>query len=154
MRIVRRAWFDALLVEPSRISRSSHQCCHDRLMPPALDGSLEDWADVVGRHPWQGLLLGNGMSINVWGGFAYDRLFDHAKSGALTADDLALFDGSPNFGHAVREVHLRLSDVPPTTLAVIRAEFERFEWIFTTSYDLLVYWVMAQPTWRPFVVLF
>jgi hypothetical protein len=57
-------------------------------------------------------------------------------------------------GHAVREVHLRQSAVPPATLATIREELERFEWAFTTSYDLLVYWAMAQPTWRPFVDLF
>jgi hypothetical protein len=158
-------------------------------MTPSLDGSLERWSDVAGRHVWQGLLLGNGMSINVWGGFDYQRLFDHAKSGGLQPADLPLFDATPNFelvlgdlltsirvleavgqdasalydryvsvqaalGHAVREVHLRQSDVPAETLATIRATMEQFEWIFTTSYDLLVYWAMAQPTWRPFVDLF
>jgi hypothetical protein len=155
----------------------------------ALDGTLEDWADVAARHPWQGLLLGNGMSINVWGGFAYQRLFDHAKSGGLTPPDLRLFKGTPNFelvlgdiltsirvlealrqdtsllyerytsiqaalGHAVRAVHLRQPDVPASTLKAIRTVLEDFEWIFTTSYDLLVYWAMARPTWRPFVDLF
>ena len=53
-------------------------------------------------------------------------------------------------GHAVREVHLRKTQVPATTLERIRATLERFEWVFTTSYDLL----MAQPTWRPVVDLF
>ena len=156
---------------------------------PSLDGSLEHWGDVADRHEWQGLLLGNGMSINVWDGFDYQRLFDHAKSGGLQPNDLPLFADTPNFerilgdlltsirvlealeedagvlyeryvsvqaalGHAVREVHLRQADVPAEALTTIRATMEQFEWLFTTSYDLLVYWAMAQPTWQPFVDLF
>jgi Domain of unknown function (DUF4917) len=155
----------------------------------APDGTLPLWSDVATAHDWQALLLGNGMSINVWGGFAYHRLFDHARSDGLTADDLKLFGDTPNFelvlgdiltsikvleslgqdadalydryasiqaalGHAVREVHLRQPDVPPAALATIRSTMESFEWVFTTSYDLLLYWAMAQPTWRPFVDLF
>jgi hypothetical protein len=156
---------------------------------PSLDGSLEQWSDVAGRHEWQGLLLGNGMSINVWDGFDYQRLFDYAKCDGLQPDDLPLFADTPNFelvlgdlltairvleslgqdagalyeryvsvqaalGHAVREVHLPQSDVPAEALTTIRATMEQFEWLFTTSYDLLVYWAMAQPTWQPFVDLF
>jgi hypothetical protein len=46
-------------------------------------------------------------------------------------------------GHAVRAVHLKRDDVPTETRSAIRRELERYEWIFTTSYDLLLYWAMA-----------
>jgi hypothetical protein len=157
---------------------------------PLLDGTLRNWQDISEDHDWQGLLLGNGMSINVWGGFAYERLFDHAKEdGGLQPADVPLFARTSNFevvlselltaikvlealgldaealydryrsvqaalGHAVREVHLRKQAVPAGTLKTIRAQMEAFEWVFTTSYDLLVYWAMAQPRWAPFVDLF
>src|SRR4051794_15070011 len=118
------------------------------MAPP--DGSLEDWEDIADEHDWDTLLLGNGLSINVWPEFAYGALFDHALGGGLTEDDLALFDSTPNFervladlntairvseasgvdptpfyeryrriqlalGHAIRQVHPRLVDVPDDT---------------------------------------
>jgi hypothetical protein len=142
--------------------------------PP--DGTLLDWGEVAGRHRWQTLLLGNGLSINVWPPFAYGSLYEHADG--LTDTDRALFRGTPNFelvladlltairvngvlgveveplyeryrsiqlalGHAVRAVHLKRDDVPTETRSAIRRELERYEWIFTTSYDLLLYWAMA-----------
>jgi hypothetical protein len=145
-------------------------------MPP--DGTLLDWDDVKDRHPWQVLLLGNGLSINVWPAFGYGQLFDHVRGGGLTRSDLALFDGSPNFervlgdlstairvahvvrvdtapfyvryyrvqqalGHAIRQVHCHRSQVPDIALQTIRSQMEGYEWIFTTSYDLLVYWAMG-----------
>jgi len=48
-------------------------------------------------------------------------------------------------GHAVRRVHLTRSQVPNDTMATIRQVIEDFEWIFTTSYDLLIYWAMGYP---------
>lgn len=146
------------------------------VMPP--DGTLLDWQDVENRHKWEILLLGNGLSINVWPAFGYEQLFDHVRGGGLRKSDLALFDGSPNFervlgdlrtairvahvlkvdtapfyaryyrvqhalGHAIRQVHLHRSDVPNIALQTIRSEMEHYEWIFTTSYDLLVYWAMG-----------
>jgi hypothetical protein len=63
--------------------------------PP--DGTLLDWSDVRDRHEWQALLLGNGLSINVWPGFAYRNLFEHAERTALDDTDKALFGRTPNF---------------------------------------------------------
>ncbi len=58
-------------------------------------------------------------------------------------------------GHAIREVHVRRTDVADTVLKAIRAELERYSWVFSTSYDLLVYWSMAcENDFRPFVDLF
>jgi hypothetical protein len=155
-------------------------------MTPTLDGSLASWDDVRRRAAWKGVLLGNGMSINIWGGFAYGRLYDRASDGELTDQDRALFGGRPNFelvlgellttirvmealgldatavyaryqsiqaalGPAIRAVHLRRPNLPSDRLAAIRAELLRYAWVFTTSYDLLLYWAMGHTTWRPFI---
>ncbi len=157
----------------------------------SIDGSLVGWKEVADAAEWQGLLLGNGLSVNVWPNFVYDSLFDHAQDGGgLTVEDRALFQGTPNFervladlnvairtcdvvgidtsrlyaryrsiqlalGHAIREVHLQRSQVPDATLEAIRGVLEKFEWVFTTSYDLLVYWAMGYGGhFEPFVDCF
>ncbi len=145
---------------------------------PRLDGSLEDWSDLAPMFSPAALLCGNGLSINAWPAFGYQSLFEHARAGGLTNEDLALFAGGENFervlsdlnttirvnetlglptrrvyeryrsiqrglGHAIREVHVRRSQVPNATLARIRQELLAYEWIFSTSYDLLLYWAMG-----------
>jgi Domain of unknown function (DUF4917) len=152
----------------------------------AIDGSLLPWWEVEPRHPWSALLIGNGLSINVWPQFAYGSLFDHARNGNLTEADRALFHGTRNFervlsdlmtamrvnralgvdaghileryrsiqvalGRAIREVHVWQARIPDETLAAIRATLLGYEWLFTTSYDLLLYWAMKGPkNWKPF----
>lgn len=55
-------------------------------------------------------------------------------------------------GHAVRAVHLIRSQVPDTTLKDIRDELLGYEWIFSTSYDLLLYWAMGcGGSFKPFI---
>ncbi len=153
--------------------------------PP--DGTLRAWEDIHNDFDGSVLLLGNGLSINIWPRFAYGSLFDHARATGLTSEDLVLFDKTPNFetiladlntairvtealklnaapiykryrsiqrvlGQAIREVHLSRSDISDTKLKAIRNELTRYEWIFTTSYDLLVYWAMGyRGLWKPFV---
>lgn len=137
-------------------------------------------------HEWDTLLLGNGMSINIWEPFGYRKLYDRAKSGGLSARDRALFRSTPNFERvladlltairvndavgvetdplleryrniqqalvkAVRGVHIKLSRVPYATRKRISDTMEQFEWVFTTSYDLLVYWAMATDGFEPFM---
>lgn len=149
----------------------------------AIDGSLPPWGAVASQHPWSALLLGNGLSINVWPHFAYGSLFDHALQNGFTDADRALFDGTQNFeralsdlmtamrvnatldlntqpildryrniqvalGQAIRAVHVnRISD---DSLLAIRRELLSYEWIFTTSYDLILYWAMGCDGWPPF----
>jgi hypothetical protein len=153
----------------------------------SIDGSLMRWEEIADAHEWQALLLGNGLSIEVWPKFGYGSLFEHAQDGNLTDKDRALFEGTSNFervladlnvairicdsvgidptplyaryrsiqralGHAIREVHLMKSQVPELTLKTIRGVLEQFEWIFTTSYDLLLYWAMGNGgRFKPFV---
>jgi hypothetical protein len=153
--------------------------------PP--DGSLCAWGDVEGAFSEAALLIGNGLSINVWPQFEYETLFERATDCGLADDDRTLFDGRSNFemtladlntairvnetvgmdtapvykhyrniqlalGKAIREVHVKRSDVPDEILTAIREELLRYEWIFTTSYDLILYWAMGcGGVWRPFV---
>jgi Domain of unknown function (DUF4917) len=72
--------------------------------PIAIDGSLKAWDDVAQEHAWSALLLGNGLSINVWPRFAYSSLFDNARAGGLTDADRALFDGTRNFERALNDL--------------------------------------------------
>jgi len=150
------------------------------------DGTLFDWGDIASAHDWDTLLLGNGMSINIWEPFGYRKLYDRAKLDGLSAEDRRLFSSTPNFervladlltairvnsavglnadplleryrhiqlalAHAVREVHLKRSRVPLSTRQLISDTMEQFEWVFTTSYDLLVYWAMAAGGFDPFM---
>lgn len=142
------------------------------------DGTLRPWQEVIDSHPWETLLIGNGLSRHVWEPFGYPKLFDHASVADLTKEDRALFDRSPNFeralgdlltairvctivgietallyeryrsiqtalGSAVRNVHINRDEVPGETRQTIRDVMAGFEWVFTTNYDLLIYWAMA-----------
>jgi hypothetical protein len=155
-------------------------------MGPEPDGTLADWRDVAPLHEWDTLLLGNGMSINIWEPFRYRKLYDYAKGDGLSRLDRRLFASTPNFERvlgdlltairvneaveldatplveryqniqlalvqAVRAVHLRRERVPLATREAIAAVMKQFEWVFTTSYDLLVYWAMACRGFGPFM---
>jgi Domain of unknown function (DUF4917) len=40
---------------------------------------LREWADLKDDYPWETLVVGNGLSINIWRDFAYSRLFEQAS---------------------------------------------------------------------------
>ncbi len=143
-----------------------------------IDGSLARWEEVTAeRDDWSALLLGNGLSRNVWEGFGYPSLFD--KAGALTTPDRNLFEelGTKNFervlgelasairmaealgkdsgpyldryksvqlalGKAVQAVHVKHSSVSGDTLETIGRTLQEQEYVFSTNYDLIVYWAM------------
>lgn len=46
-------------------------------------------------------------------------------------------------GSAVRNVHVNRDEVPGETRQAIKDAMADFEWVFTTNYDLLIYWAMA-----------
>lgn len=143
-----------------------------------IDGSLARWEEVTAeRDDWAALLVGNGLSRNVWDGFGYPSLFD--KAGDLTAPDRNLFEalGTRNFervlgelasairmaealeqdpepylaryksvqlalGRAVQAVHVKYSNIEDGTLKRIGRVLQRQEYVFSTNYDLIVYWAM------------
>jgi hypothetical protein len=150
------------------------------------DGTLFDWSDIATAHKWDTLLLGNGMSINIWPPFGYSKLYDHAKATGLSTKEHRLFASTPNFERvladlltairvneavgidgrhllecyqnvqralvrAVRDVHVKQSWIPSSTRELIGNAMREFQWVFTTSYDLLVYWAMAAVGFAPFM---
>jgi hypothetical protein len=46
-------------------------------------------------------------------------------------------------GAAVRRVHLEWTEVPGESLAAIKAELRNYRAIFSTSYDLIIYWAIG-----------
>src|SRR2546427_736567 len=61
-----------------------------------LDDHLETWDEVRTRIDFTRILIGNGASLAVWDGFAYDSLYNVALTlnpdHRLIAADVALFD--------------------------------------------------------------
>lgn len=71
-------------------------------MSDAIDGTLDNWADVEAKKDWSSFLIGNGFSQNIWRGFSYDSLFERAANDEgphLVPEDVALFTqiGTRNF---------------------------------------------------------
>ena len=64
---------------------------------------IESWEVVKERHPWTGLLVGNGASLAVWPQFGYTSLYSRACSSkqkpSLTADDQQLFQALESTGN-------------------------------------------------------
>jgi uncharacterized protein DUF4917 len=150
-----------------------------------FDGTLKHWSEVERLVSWDALLLGNGMSRNVWPGFGYDSLFDEAN---LDYKDIASFNalGTENFevvldaldnaillveasgkksdflrerrrsirrelGRTVHRVHVPRSSLDDLTLKRIRTALRQHKWVFTTSYDLLIYYAAAIEDFTGFV---
>lgn len=51
-------------------------------------------------------------------------------------------------GSAVQSVHVNYSGIPETTLTAIGEVMQAQEYVFTTSYDLIVYWAMRAVSYR------
>jgi uncharacterized protein DUF4917 len=99
-------------------------------------GLTETDRALFGDTPNFELVLGDLLTtirVNGIVGIETDGLYERYRSIQLA------------LGHAVRAVHVNRDDVPLTTRAAIRSELERYEWVFTTSYDLLLYWAIAAP---------
>jgi len=60
-----------------------------------FDANLEDWNALRASTPIAGLLIGNGASRAVWEDFAYDSLFENARTveeKPLSQSELSVFD--------------------------------------------------------------
>jgi hypothetical protein len=149
-----------------------------------LDEKLHDWGDLDEAETWRSLLVGNGLSQNLWAGFGYDSLFDLAcaRDGAhLDGADRALFDQlrTRNFEtvlgalstskivattleqsniylgereasirnalvRAVQSAHVPWTSVPNSHLDIINKHISKFTSIYSTNYDLVIYWAIMR----------
>jgi hypothetical protein len=156
--------------------------------PDSFTGELPSWKDIEEVADWDGLIVGNGASINLWSKFQYASLFEQAKkSGLFAPDDEDLFKklGTENFedvlhalsesirignalgkertteherhfgiqkalAKAVQRVHVSGGEIPESTFETIYEELRNYRHVFTTSYDLILYWSAAKGGERPF----
>lgn len=136
-------------------------------------GDLSSWDDIVSCG-WPALLVGNGLSINVWKGFAYDALFDAAaldeaaeslfsaldtnnfeqaleclNSAAVALRALGIDSAEVDSTYesirdallkAVRDSHVKWNDFKPDAHTRIAKELDRYSHVFSTCYDLSIYW--------------
>jgi hypothetical protein len=146
-------------------------------MTAAVDADLEDWSTLKEKE-WPTLLLGNGLSINLWADFGYTSLFKRAQ---LSSPAKAIFSelGTTNFEqcleclhHAnvvltalrkstdkvdqtyeevrdalfttVGAVHVPWEDFPQSTHDLLALAMNNYEAVFTTNYDLSLYWSQMQ----------
>lgn len=135
---------------------------------------LEKWSDVADDAAWSTLLVGNGASVNLWGGFGYPSLYEQAALSPVA--ELVFNDlGVTNFEtvlEAIHHAHVVVEALEGTT-ETIDAQYEhvrealfkaindvhvtwrqleqyRFDTIarviqdhiaiYTTNYDLCIYW--------------
>lgn len=68
------------------------------------DDALASWDDVRDDFKPSALLVGNGLSINLWAGFSYASLFDRADFGVSAAEVFAALATS-NFEAVLECVH-------------------------------------------------
>ncbi|WP_205474451.1 DUF4917 family protein [Nocardioides sp. SYSU D00038] len=146
-------------------------------MDGPIDADLQDWAGLSSKD-WPTLLLGNGLSINLWSGFRYASLY---ASASLTPEAQAIFAelGTTNFEqcleclhHAnialralhksttkvdqtyaevrdalfetVGDVHVPWGHFPQSTHDLLAETMNQHKAVFTTSYDLCLYWSHLQ----------
>lgn len=156
-------------------------------MPTSVNDDLPDWATIA-DDDWPTLLLGNGLSINLWSRFSYASLYEKAT---LAPEAEAVFNGlgTTNFETAleavhharlvldalgagtqdvddlyaqirdglftaVNDAHLPWGAVPPTTETLIAKYLNGHRAVFTTNYDLVLYWSHLQNAARVSLVDF
>lgn len=142
-------------------------------MRPSIDSRLSAWSQLP-LESWRTLIVGNGLSRNLWEGFSYDSLYSQAVLG-LEARSIFNELGTSNFEqcleclqHArialnalnepttsieevyeeirsslfstVRAVHLPWKRLPRGTEDLIAGTLDDFRSVFTSNYDLSLYW--------------
>jgi hypothetical protein len=57
-------------------------------------------------------------------------------------------------GAAVRQVHVAFSELPASTRSAVRLTLRDYRWVFTTSYDLVLYWCAGYGSFDGFTDFF
>jgi hypothetical protein len=141
---------------------------------PNIDEHLPDWSELSARQSWQTLLIGNGISRNLWSGFSYESLFDKvvlssAAAGIFNALKTSNFETALECVHharialkslsketgevdrvyteirdalflAVVEAHIPWERFPDESHKQIAMTLDKNVSVFTTNYDLCLYW--------------
>lgn len=142
-----------------------------------VDDELQPW-NALDRREWRTLLIGNGLSINLWNNFHYESLFEQAN---LSPQATAIFDelDTSNFEavlecihnartvlealqqdtdrvelvyeqvrdslfRSVSDAHVPWGEFPAETHKEIAEHLDQFDAVYTTNYDLCLYWSHLQ----------
>lgn len=139
----------------------------------AVDDDLQDWS-TFDNGDWPTLVIGNGLSINLWNDFRYDSLFNKATLTPEAADifkelDTTNFENALECIHharlvlealgrrthqvdtvytdvrdalfgAVTDAHVSWDQFPVATHRQIADTINEHESVYTTNYDLCLYW--------------
>jgi Domain of unknown function (DUF4917) len=98
---------------------------------PPPDGRLFTWQEIETAYRWSALLVGNGLSINVWEGFRYGSLYKEALrlgTGGLSKEDRALFEAldTQNFERVLADLGtaIRVNDALERDSAPLLARYQ------------------------------
>ena len=142
-------------------------------MTEGITAELPDWSSYSGES-WPTLLVGNGLSINLWSGFRYDSLYNQAELSPQARDifgelrttnfetaleclyhaNLVLTALRENYEKAdqtynqIRDAlfaavggsHIPWRRIQQRHFASIAAGMDSHEAVYTTNYDLCLYW--------------
>ena len=147
------------------------------------DSYLLDWNSIKDERDWNGLLVGNGASCNIWDKFRYLSLYEAAQSAdiehQLSSEDIIIFEAMNTkdfervlaalwtaetiyeilqqdslIAHeryesirkalieAVHAVHIPWLSIPTESLGKINSALLPYQSIYSTNYDLLLYWAI------------
>lgn len=123
--------------------KASHAETKRRVVPRSLSSQLQPWSDLLDDE-WPTLFLGNGLSINVWSAFGYDRLYDEAP---LDAAATRVFEelGTSNFEgvlESLMHAEIVLGALGRSTAAVARLARSVRHVLFETVRTVHVPWAL------------
>ncbi|WP_339529123.1 DUF4917 family protein [Pseudomonas mucidolens] len=119
-----------------------------------IDASLEDWNALRGSIAFAAILIGNGASRAVWEDFAYDSLFENARTveeKPLGASELSVFDAMQTRSFEQVLGALKTTSRVNKALAVSSAAprnryYAIKEALINTIHAVHIPWRLVQPT--------
>jgi hypothetical protein len=99
-----------------------------------IQGDDEVLFDKLGVQNFEEVLHSLSESIRIGDALGLDRSAELERHASI----------QKALANAVQAVHVNGGEVPPSTFEEIREELRRYRHVFTTSYDVLIYWAAAK----------
>ena len=118
-----------------------------------IDAHLEDWSALRSSTAFSGILIGNGASRTIWEDFAYDSLFENARTveeKPLSPSELSVFDAlqTRSFEHALGALKTtsRVNKALAVSSAAPRNRYYAIkEALINTVHAVHIPWRLVQP---------
>jgi hypothetical protein len=119
-----------------------------------IDAHLEDWSALRSSTAFSGILIGNGASRTIWEDFAYDSLFENARTveeKPLGQSELSVFDAlqTRSFEHALGALKTtsRVNKALAVSSAAPRNRYYAIkEALINTIHAVHIPWRLVQPS--------